>query len=415
MLSNIFEIIKDDIKALAKNPIALVVFIVLLLIPSIYGLTNTAVSWDPSEETENLDFAIVNNDEAVTINGQTYNFGKTIEDNLTSSDKYNWVILDEDDAKKGVDDGKYMATLIIPSNFTEDILAISNGLSSEKTSLVFYDSHKESSMMYSITNASSLAIINEINDDFAKSFNNQTLSKVNGPVSEELLNLSVEPIELIVESENDSSHLGDLFYEFYTSISLWVGALVSCVIMNINPSKPISEKRYKSYEAYFGKLFIFVLIAILQALILFILTLHMGVQVTDSYMLLLGLLVSSLAYMIIVYSLISALGNVGKLIAVIGLVLQVGATGGVYPIEITTAYTSLFQAINPYLPITYGIQLLREGIFNLNWSTLSASLVSLLVFAAIFIIIALLIKSTGFVDRAVAKMNKTMRDSGLFN
>ena len=258
MLSNIFEIIKDDIKALAKNPIALVVFIVLLLIPSIYGLTNTAVSWDPSEETENLNFAIVNNDEAVTINGQTYNFGKTIEDNLTSSDKYNWVILDEDDAKKGVDDGKYMATLIIPSNFTEDILAISNGLSSEKASLIFYDSHKESSMMYSITNASSLAIINEINDDFAKSFNNQTLSKVNGPVSGELLNLSVEPIELIVESENDSSHLGDLFYAFYTSISLWVGALVSCVIMNINPSKPISEKRYKSYEAYFGKLFIFV-------------------------------------------------------------------------------------------------------------------------------------------------------------
>lgn len=415
MLSNIFEIIKDDIKALAKNPIALVVFIVLLLIPSIYGLTNTAVSWDPSEETENLDFAIVNNDEAVTINGQTYNFGKTIEDNLTSSDKYNWVILDEDDAKKGVDDGKYMATLIIPSNFTEDIIAISNGLSSEKTSLILYDSHKESSMMYSITNASSLAIINEINDDFAKSFNNQTLSKVNGPVSEELLNLSVEPIELIVETENDSNHLGDLFYAFYTSISLWVGALVSCVIMNINPSKPISEKRYKSYEAYFGKLFIFVLIAILQALILFILTLYMGVQVTDSYMLLLGLLVSSLTYMIIVYSLISALGNVGKLIAVIGLVLQVGATGGVYPIEITTAYTSLFQTINPYLPITYGIQLLREGVFNLNWSILSASLVSLLIFAAIFIVIALLIKSTGFVDRAVAKMNKTMRDSGLFN
>ena len=412
MLSNIFEIIKDDIKALAKNPIVLVVFIVLLLIPSIYGLTNTAVSWDPSEETENLNFAIVNNDEAVTINGQTYNFGKTIEDNLTSSDKYNWVILDEDDAKKGVDDGKYMATLVIPSNFTEDILAISNGLSSEKASLLFYDSHKESSMMYSITNASSLAIINEINDDFAKSFNNQTLSKVNGPVSEELLNLSVEPIELIVESENDSSHLGDLFYAFYTSISLWVG---SCVIMNINPSKPVSEKRYKSYEAYFGKLFIFVLIAILQALILFILTLHMGVQVTDTYMLLLGLVVSSLAYMIIVYSLISALGNVGKLIAVIGLVLQVGATGGVYPIEITTAYTSLFQTINPYLPITYGIQLLREGVFNLNWPILSASLVSLLIFAAIFIVIALLIKSTGFVDRAVAKMNKTMRDSGLFN
>ena len=51
MLSNIFEIINDDIKALAKNPIALVVFIVLLLIPSIYGLTNTAVSWYPSEET----------------------------------------------------------------------------------------------------------------------------------------------------------------------------------------------------------------------------------------------------------------------------------------------------------------------------------------------------------------------------
>ena len=42
----------------------------------------------------------------------------------------------------------------------------------------------------------------------------------------------------------------------------------------------------------------------------------------------------SAVFMILIYSLVSALGEVGKAIAVVLLVIQISGTGGVYPVQI---------------------------------------------------------------------------------
>ena len=43
---------------------------------------------------------------------------------------------------------------------------------------------------------------------------------------------------------------------------------------------------------------------------------------------------------------------------IILLVLQISSTGGIYPVEVMPAF---FKAINPYLPMTYAITMLREA------------------------------------------------------
>ena len=59
----------------------------------------------------------------------------------------------------------------------------------------------------------------------------------------------------------------------------------------------------------------------------------------------------------IIQFLIRNFGDIGKFLALIILVLQLAAAGGTFPIE---TIDKGFQAISPYLPMTYSIKLLRE-------------------------------------------------------
>ena len=64
-----------------------------------------------------------------------------------------------------------------------------------------------------------------------------------------------------------------------------------------------------------------------------------------------------ITFMSIIQFLIRNFGDIGKFLALIILVLQLAAAGGTFPIE---TIDKGFQAISPYLPMTYAIKLLRE-------------------------------------------------------
>ena len=61
--------------------------------------------------------------------------------------------------------------------------------------------------------------------------------------------------------------------------------------------------------------------------------------------------------MSIIQFLIRNFGDIGKFLALIILVLQLAASGGTFPVE---TIDKGFQAISPFLPMTYAIKLLRE-------------------------------------------------------
>ena len=57
-----------------------------------------------------------------------------------------------------------------------------------------------------------------------------------------------------------------------------------------------------------------------------------------------------------------ALGNPGRFLGMILLVIQLGACGGSFPIEITKGMGGFFQAINPFIPMTYSVYGFRESL-----------------------------------------------------
>ncbi|CAM5264049.1 Phage infection protein OS=Lysinibacillus sphaericus OX=1421 GN=LS41612_08380 PE=4 SV=1 [Lysinibacillus sphaericus] len=70
-------------------------------------------------------------------------------------------------------------------------------------------------------------------------------------------------------------------------------------------------------------------------------------------------LIISFVFITVVYTLVSVFGNVGKALAIVMLVLQIAGSGGTYPVELLPTF---FQVINPFLPFTYAIGMMREAV-----------------------------------------------------
>ena len=193
---------------------------------------------------------------------------------------------------------------------------------------------------------------------------------------------------------------------FYIVLSMWVGALITCVM--IEPKSSAGTK-YSPFEMYTGKLLIYVILSILQACVTIIGAHLLGVYVDNPMIFIPSAILVSVVFMILIYSIISAIGTVGKGIAVVLLVLQISATGGIYPIEIMHQF---FQTLYPYMPMTYAITLIREAQLGVVWSNYWPALTILLAIGALSVIVAMLIKEKA--DKASKYFEERLEESGLF-
>ena len=152
---------------------------------------------------------------------------------------------------------------------------------------------------------------------------------------------------------------GSKMAPFYTVLASWVGCtlLVSIVKTDIKKDKKIGE--IKPYQAFFGRFMTFGILAILQGLVIGIGDVIMGVQVVNYPLFLLTIMLTSLVFMLIVYSLTISFGKVGEATAVVIMVLQVAGSGGTFPIELLPGF---FQKLQPIMPFYPAMNALRETI-----------------------------------------------------
>ena len=193
---------------------------------------------------------------------------------------------------------------------------------------------------------------------------------------------------------------------FYLVLSMWVGALITCVM--IEPKSSVGTK-YSPFEMYSGKLLIYIIMSILQACVTITGAHLLGVYIDNYPLFIFSAILVSMVFMILMYSIISAIGTVGKGIAVILLVLQISATGGIYPIQIMHKF---FQTLYPYMPMTYAIKLIREAQLGVIWSNYIPALTILLGIGVATVIVAMLIKEKA--DKPSKYFEERLEDSGLF-
>lgn len=204
-------------------------------------------------------------------------------------------------------------------------------------------------------------------------------------------NFLAEPVKLKDKHVYPIKTYGSASAPFYTALCLWVGALLLSNIVLTNFSlDDQQQKRYTKKQQFVARWLTYIVIGIAQATIvtlgnLFILKAY----VVDKLALVLLAIFLSMVFMTIVYVLAAMFGNVGKGLAMIILVLSISGGGGNFPVVLSDSF---FQFINPLLPFTYGVNMLREPTGGIYAPNLWYNVIILAIYAVVFFFIGFFLK-----------------------
>ena len=198
------------------------------------------------------------------------------------------------------------------------------------------------------------------------------------PTGESVVSQISQPVQTESSQIGNVPNYGYALSPYVLSLGLYVGALVFNVIY---PVRRFYGKSQKAISIWISKMSIAIPVAILQALVLdLIMVTILGLRPDQPLAFIALSILTSLSYMSIVSFLAIMFDNVGRFLAMLLLVLQLGSSAGVFPIMLSPEF---FQALNPFMPMTYSIYALREAISSgLGSATISENAL-ILIFLAI--------------------------------
>lgn len=142
---------------------------------------------------------------------------------------------------------------------------------------------------------------------------------------------------------------------------------------------------YTRVEKYFGRFATFASVGLVQSTLMVLgLQVYVGIDPAHRFLMLLAGWVISLVFMMIIFSFVFTFDNAGKAICVLLLVMQVSAAGGAYPLPLVPQWV---QNISPWLPGTYAIDMFRSSIAGIY----EADYWKLMFMLALFIIPSLIL------------------------
>ena len=98
----------------------------LILVPVLVAAGLVLATWKAGDRLDQVSAAIVNLDEGTEIDGQQVPLGRQLSAGIVDADEdqnVNWVLSDEDDAREGLAEGRYAASVTIPEDFSEAVVS----------------------------------------------------------------------------------------------------------------------------------------------------------------------------------------------------------------------------------------------------------------------------------------------------
>lgn len=183
-MKKILSVFKRDIRAIMKNPIAILIVVGICIIPSLYAWVNIKASWDPYSNTGTIPIAIVNNDKGAKLNDKELNMGDDVVDKLKDNDKIGWKFVDQKQADIGVVDGTYYAVIEIPEDFSKDLTSLTTN-DPKKPDIIYKVDTKANPVSGKITGAAEESLVQEIKTSFISTVNATVFSSI-GDVSKQV-------------------------------------------------------------------------------------------------------------------------------------------------------------------------------------------------------------------------------------
>lgn len=177
-MKNVFKIYIRDIKRICTNWAAMIMAIIIILIPSLYSLTNIKASWDPYANTNGIKIAVVNNDSGTVYKEQNLNLGEELVEKLEDNDKMDWIFVSEDEAKDGLINEKYYASIVIPEDFSECVTTLMDK-EVVKPKLIYTVNEKINAIAPKLTDAGAKSVKNQLDDNIVKTVSGVMFRMIN--------------------------------------------------------------------------------------------------------------------------------------------------------------------------------------------------------------------------------------------
>ena len=168
----------SDAKRLSSNVVAIVIIMGLSIIPALYAWFNILSNWDPYGEdaTSRMHISVYSEDAGFEYEGLSVNIGDSVISGLKENSAIGWVFTDsKEEALDGVYSGDYYAALIIPENFTNDMISFIGG-DLEHPTIGYYENSKKNAIATKITSKVKKTVQQQVNTTFVSTLVEMTVS-----------------------------------------------------------------------------------------------------------------------------------------------------------------------------------------------------------------------------------------------
>jgi putative membrane protein len=166
-MKTIWTIFLQDLRKIRSNVIALVVVMGITVLPCLYAWFNIAASWNPYGNTGNLKVAVASMDAGYdgTLIPIHLNIGDQVLSALRANTQLDWIFTNEEKAIEGVKSGEYYAAIVIPKDFSANMMSIFSS-DVQKAEIQYYANDKENAIAPKVTDKGATGIQKQINEIF---------------------------------------------------------------------------------------------------------------------------------------------------------------------------------------------------------------------------------------------------------
>ena len=204
-MRNILNIIRNDFRLLTSSVVAIIIMLGLCIVPCLYAWFNIFSNWDPYAPTATgrIAVAVANNDEGADMLGLNINVGEMLTSELEANDSIGWTFVSRKQALEGLNAGDYYAAVIVPRDFSSDVMSFTTGVP-EHPHLDYYENVKKNAIAPKITDKAQQALQQEIDAAFI-----ETVGKYLSEASEVANEAGVDPEEAFLDLSDRLSLLSE--------------------------------------------------------------------------------------------------------------------------------------------------------------------------------------------------------------
>jgi putative membrane protein len=230
----------------------------------------------------------------------------------------------------------------------------------------------------------------KLSDKTTKGYNDLSGSLKND--SKTMATAFSEPVVMDQKAIDPVKTYGEGFTPYFIPLSLWVGALMMFFVITDKVDDDIAAG---PASVVAGKFLSYGAIGFMQAVLASGAVMLLGLRPDNILLYFLFNIFLSYVFIAIIQCMVFLLGQLGRLISIVLLILQLTSCAGTFPIEIVP---NLFKVLNPFMPFTYAVSGLREVISGINYGVFTKDVIVLAGMLLIFLVTSVLMK--GHADKA---------------